>query len=80
VQILIPVQVLTSGQSGLEIQATTTTGDPLGDSVIYPLSLSVISPIATWVTTGAAILLFAAAIFRSGGRLIRARRAGVTHE
>jgi hypothetical protein len=74
VQILIPVQVLTSGQSGLEIQATTTSGSALGDSVIYPLSLSVISPVATWVTTGAAILLFAAALFRSGGRLIRARK------
>ena len=74
VQILIPVQVLTSGQSGLEIQATTVAGDSLGDSVIYPLSLSVISPIATWVTTGAAILLFAVAIIRNGRRFIRSRR------
>jgi len=46
----------------------------LGDSVIYPLSLSVISPIATWVTTGAAILLFAVAIIRNGRRFIRSRR------
>jgi len=74
VQILIPVQVLTSGQSGLEIQATTVAGDSLGDSVIYPLSLSVISPIATWITTGAAILLFAVAIIRNGRRFIRSRR------
>ena len=74
VQILIPVQVLTSGQSGLEIQATTVAGDSLGDSVIYPLSLSVISPVATWITTGAAILLFAVAIIRNGRRFIRSRR------
>jgi len=80
VQILIPVHVLTSGQSGLEIQATTVSGDSLGDSVIYPLSLSVISPIATWITTGAAILLFALAILRSTQRLLRARRKAVSHE
>ena len=80
VQILIPVQVLTSGQSGLEIQATTVAGAALGDSVIYPLSLSVISPIATWITTGAAVLLFAVAIIRNGRRFIRSRRKVNSHE
>ena len=80
VQILIPIQVLTSGQSGLEIQATTIAGDSLGDSVIYPLSLSVISPIATWITTGAAILLFAVAIIRNGRRFIRSHRKGNVDE
>ncbi|MEJ0014272.1 MAG: hypothetical protein WDN07_01350 [Actinomycetota bacterium] len=40
----------------------------------YPLKLSVISPIATWFTTGAAILLFIAAGIQSIRR-IRKRKA-----
>lgn len=73
-QVMVPVTVLTSGTSGLNVELTSSNGDLLGDSVIYPLNLAVISPIATWVTTGAAILLFIAASIQSFRRIRRKRR------
>jgi hypothetical protein len=74
VQIMVPITVLTSGTSGLNIEITSNHGDLLGDPIIYPLNLSVISPVATWLTTGAAILLFAAATVQSIRRIRRRRR------
>ena len=74
IQIMVPITVLTSGTSGLDIELTTTNGDLLGDPVTYPLKLSVISPIATWLTTGAAILLFIAASIQSIRRIRRRKR------
>ena len=44
IQIMVPITVLTSGVSGLNMEITTTGGDLLGDPVTYPLKLSVISP------------------------------------
>ena len=66
---MVPVEVLTSGTSGLAVEVIGINGAVLGDQVIYPLKLSVISPIATWVTTGAAILLFIAATIQSIRRI-----------
>ncbi|HEY4898171.1 MAG TPA: DUF6049 family protein, partial [Candidatus Nanopelagicaceae bacterium] len=74
IQIMVPVTVLTSGTSGLYVEITTTRGGVLGDPVTYPLKLSVISPIATWFTTGAAILLFIAASIQSIRRIKRRKR------
>ena len=74
IQIMVPVTVLTSGTSGLYVEITTTRGSLLGDPVTYPLKLSVISPIATWFTTGAAILLFIAASIQSIRRIKRRKR------
>ena len=74
IQIMVPITVLTSGVSGLNMEITTTGGDLLGDPVTYPLKLSVISPIATWFTTGAAILLFIAASIQSVRRIKRRKR------
>ncbi len=73
-QVMVPVTVLTSGTSGLNVELTSSNGDLLGDSIIYPLQLSVISPIATWVTTGAAVLLFVAASIQSIRRIRRRQR------
>lgn len=69
VQVMVPITVLTSGSSGLNVEMTTSRGILIGDPVIYPLKLSVISPIATWLTTGAAILLFLAATVQSARRI-----------
>ena len=74
VQVLVPVKVLTSGSSALTIEVQNLRGEQLSDPQVYPLSLSVISPIATWITTGAAITLFFAALLQSLRR-IRRRRA-----
>jgi hypothetical protein len=70
-QILVPVEVLTSGTSALAVDVVTPKGDLLGDSVLFPLTLSVISPVATWITTGAAITLFVAALVQSIRRIRR---------
>jgi Family of unknown function (DUF6049) len=75
VQVLVPIKVLTSGSSALVIVVQNRKGDSLSDPQIYSLSLAVISPIATWITTGAAIILFCAALLQSLRR-IRRRRAG----
>ena len=73
-EILVPVDVISSGDTGLEISVKTASGVSLGDSVIYPVSVRVISPIATWITTGAAITLFVAAIIQSGRRMRRVKK------
>ena len=74
VQVMVPITVLTSGISGLSVEINSGHGDLLGDPVIYPLTLSVISPVATWFTTGAAILLFIAATIQSLRRIRRRKR------
>ena len=73
VQVLVPVKVLTSGASALSIEVHNSRGDQLGDPQVYILSLAVISPIATWITTGAAIILFLAALLQSLRRIRRRR-------
>jgi len=74
IQVMVPITVLTSGTSGLNVELTSSHGDPLGDPIIYPLNLAVISPVATWFTTGAAIVLFLAATFQSLRRIRRRRK------
>ena len=73
VQVMVPIKVLTSGTSGLSIVIQNTKGEMLGTPQLYSLNLKVISPIATWITTGAAIVLFFAALLQSLRR-IRKRR------
>ena len=73
-QVLIPVQVLTSGSSALLANLRSNQGATLGDAVIYPLSLRVISPVATWLTIGAAVVLFLSAIIQSSRRIQRRRK------
>lgn len=73
VQILLPVHVYSSGASSLAIRTTTLSGFDLGSPIDYPLQLSVLSPVATTITYGAAVLLFLAAAI-SSVRRIRSRR------
>ncbi|MEI6649388.1 MAG: DUF6049 family protein [Actinomycetes bacterium] len=70
-QVLVPIEVLTSGSSGLAVDVLTKKGDLLGDTVLYPLNLAVISPVATWITTGAGLLLFIGAVVQSIRRIKR---------
>lgn len=71
VQVMVPVRVVASGSTGLDVQLTSERGVRLAPEVIYPVSVTVISPIATWITTGAALVLFFAALVRSIRRLRR---------
>ena len=68
-QILLPIQVYSSGNSALNVTIDDAAGHAFGTPQLYPLKLSVISPVATWITTGAAILLFLAAAIQSIRRI-----------
>ena len=73
IQAMIPVEVVTSGQSELSVKIFSEAGKLLGDEVIYPVTLKVISPIATWITTGGAIILFISALIQSYRRIRKKR-------
>ena len=75
IQVMVPVKVLTSGDSALSVVAANSKGDVVSETQIYELSLKVISPIATWITSAAAITLFLAAILQSLRRVRRKRSA-----
>ena len=74
ISIEVPVTVLASGQSELLITMKTTSGIEVGDQVRLPLTLTVISPFTTWITTGSGLVLLIAAIIQSMRRVRRSRR------
>jgi hypothetical protein len=73
-QLSIPFTVIAPGSTAVLAEFRNPQGKPLGDSVILTLSVSVISPTVVWFTTGAAILLFLAAITQSVRRVRRSRK------
>ncbi|CAB4755397.1 unannotated protein [freshwater metagenome] len=73
VQVMIPVEVVTSGNSDLTVSLSTDKGRALSSEVIYPVTLKVISPIATWITSGGAIILFISALVQSFRRIRKKR-------
>lgn len=73
-QLSIPFTVIAPGSTAVLAEFRNSAGKPLGDSVILTLSVSVISPAVAWFTTGAAILLFLAAITQSVRRVRRSRK------
>jgi len=70
-QVLLPIQVLAPGDSRLLAQLTNLENKPVGYPVYINLKLSVISPVATWITSGAAVLLFIAILIQSVRRVRR---------
>ena len=70
-QLLLPLKVLAPGDSQLLAQLTNLENKPVGYPVYINLKLAVISPVATWITSGAAILLFIAALVQSVRRVRR---------
>ena len=79
IQVMIPVEVVTSGKSTLVVNIYSEAKRELGNQMFYPITLKVISPIATWITTGAAIILFVSALIQSFRR-IRKKRVGKANE
>lgn len=73
-QLSIPFTVIAPGSTAVLAEFRNSAGKPLGDSVILTLNVSVISPAVAWFTTGAAILLFLAAITQSVRRIRRSRK------
>jgi hypothetical protein len=70
-QLLLPIKVIAPGDSQLLAQLTNLDNKPVGYPVYINLKLAVISPVATWITSGAAILLFIAALVQSVRRVRR---------
>jgi hypothetical protein len=65
IQVLLPIEVIASGETLLLTQLSNLENKPIGFPVNISLKLSVISPAATWITSGAAVILFAAAVIQS---------------
>ncbi len=74
IQVMVPIQVVTSGKSTLVINIYSEKKRPLGSQMYYPITLKVISPIATWITTGGAIVLFISALIQSFRRIKKKRK------
>ena len=70
-QVLLPIEVFAAGDSRLLVQLTNLENKPVGYPVYINLKLSVISPVATWITTAAAVLLIVAALVQSVRRVRR---------
>ncbi len=70
-QVLLPIEVFAAGDSRLLVQLTNLENKPVGYPVYIDLKLSVISPVATWITTAAAVLLIIAALVQSVRRVRR---------
>ena len=70
-KLIVPIHlhVIASGNSTLLVQLKSSDKTPVGNSVSLPLRLSVISPIATWITTISAIVLLLAGITQSVRRV-----------
>lgn len=73
VSLTLPVEVLASGSSDVTITIKTSKGIVIGESVKLPLTLTVISPLTTWITTGSGVILLLAAIVQSLRRIRRSR-------
>ena len=73
-QLSVPITVVASGTTAVLAQFVNSHSRPINDAVLLSLSISVISPTVAWFTTGAAILLFLAALTQSVRRIRRSRK------
>lgn len=71
IQVALPLDVIASGQTTLEVKLRSTSGKSIGPATQIPLRLAVISPLTTWFTTGMAVLLLLAAVVQSMRRVRR---------
>jgi hypothetical protein len=73
-QISVPLEVYAPGQTFITAEFVNAQGRVIGDPVELSLNLTVIDSRVAWFTTGAAVLLFLAAITQSVRRVRRARK------
>jgi hypothetical protein len=74
VQVKIPVEVLSAGDSSLAVGISNDQKEQLGDVVVYPLTVRVLNPVATWITYVAAVVLFISAVIQSVRRIRKRER------
>lgn len=73
-QISVPLEIVAPGQTFVEAQFANKSGQTIADPAILELNLTVIDSRVTWFTTGAAVLLFIAAIAQSVRRVRKVRK------
>lgn len=73
-QLSIPITVIASGATAVLAQFVNSHRNHVNDAALLTLNISVISPVVAWFTTGAAILLFLAALTQSVRRVRRSRK------
>ena len=73
-QVELPLDILASGATDLEITLRDKSGRVVGKSATFPLRLAVISPLTTWFTTGMAIILLLTAAIQSVRRVKKRKR------
>jgi hypothetical protein len=73
-QISVPLEIFAPGQTYITAQFVSADGRLIGDPVELSLNLTVIDSRVAWFTTGAAVLLFLAAVTQSVRRVRRARK------
>ena len=73
-QISVPIEVFAPGQTFITAQFVSADGRAIADPADLSLNLTVIDSRVAWFTTGAAVLLFLAAITQSVRRVRRARK------
>ncbi len=73
-QVFLQITVIASGTTTVLAEYRNNSGKTINDVSILTINSSVISPAVAWFTTGAAIILFLAAITQSVRRVRRSRK------
>ena len=73
-QLSMDVSVVAPGNTIVEAQLTDSKGNDVGDPARLSLNLTVIDSRVAWFTTGAAIILFLAAVAQSVRRIRRSKK------
>jgi hypothetical protein len=74
-QVEIPLRVIASGDTQIELKMRSEKGRQVGELEYIPLRLAVISPLTTWFTTGMAIILLLAAVVQSVRRIKKRKKS-----
>lgn len=74
VQAEVPIDVIASGETNLEMKLRSLNGKQVGSIEVIPLRLAVIPPVTTWFTTGMAIVLLLAAVVQSMRRVKKRKK------
>jgi hypothetical protein len=73
-QLSMDVSVVAPGNTNVEAQLTDSKGNNVGEAAMLSLNLTVIDTRVAWFTTGAAIILFLAAVAQSVRRIRRSKK------
>jgi len=74
IQVFLPITVIAAGTTTVLVEYRNGSGKTINDVSVLTINSSVISPTVAWFTTGAAVILFLAAITQSVRRVRRGRK------